>query len=125
MGTTPSSGQTNGSNTATADTSCSRWSPNERAAFPFHELVRRRVCGPAGMHDSEFLRSDELPGRTALGYLTIDGVWRTNVFHLPVRGSGDGGIYSTAADISVFWRTLFARRIVSGDLVTELIRPRS
>ena len=32
--------------------------------------------------------------------LTIDGAWRTNVFHLPVRGSGDGGIYSTAADIS-------------------------
>ena len=95
------------------------------SGVPFHELVRRRVCGPAGMHDSEFLRSDELPGRTALGYLTIDGVWRTNVFHLPVRGSGDGGIYSTAADISVFWRTLFAGRIMSGDLVTELIRPRS
>jgi hypothetical protein len=38
------------------------------------------------------LRSDELPARAALGYLSLDGVSRTNVFHLPVRGSGDGGI---------------------------------
>ena len=53
------------------------------------------------MADTEFLRSDELPGRAALGYLATDGVSRTNVFHLPVRGSGDGGIYSTVADIAV------------------------
>ncbi|HYY78737.1 MAG TPA: serine hydrolase domain-containing protein [Actinomycetes bacterium] len=39
----------------------------ERAAgTPFHELVRRRVCDPAGMRDTEFLRSDELPGRARL-----------------------------------------------------------
>ena len=45
----------------------------ERASgMPFHELVRRRVCEPAGMGDTAFLRSDELPGRAALGYLTDD-----------------------------------------------------
>ncbi len=98
----------------------------ERASgVPFHDLVRRRVCEPAGMADTEFLRSDELPGRAALGYLTIDGVWRTNVFHLPVRGTGDGGIFTTVADISSFWRALFAGEIVSSDWVTEMVRPRS
>jgi len=98
----------------------------ERASgVPFHELVRRRVCEPAGLYDTEFLRSDELPGRAALGYLEIDGVARTNVFHLPVRGSGDGGIYSTVADISSFWSAFFAGRIVSTDLAAELVRPRS
>ena len=92
---------------------------------PFHELVRRRVCEPAGMDDSEFLRSDELPGRAALGYLTSDAGSRTNVLHLPVRGSGDGGIYSTAADVSSFWSSLFAGRIVSADWISEMVRPRS
>jgi CubicO group peptidase (beta-lactamase class C family) len=92
---------------------------------PFHELVRRRVCEPAGMDDSEFLRSDELPGRAALGYLTSAAGSRTNVLHLPVRGSGDGGIYSTAADVSSFWSSLFAGRIVSADWVSEMVRPRS
>jgi CubicO group peptidase (beta-lactamase class C family) len=97
----------------------------ERASgVSFHELVRLRVCEPAEMGDTEFLRSDELPGRAATGYLTVDGP-RTNVFHLPVRGSGDGGIYSTAADITALWSAFFAGRIVSVDWVAQMIRPRS
>jgi CubicO group peptidase (beta-lactamase class C family) len=95
------------------------------SGVPFHELVRQRVCEPAGMDDSKFLRTDELPGRAALGYLTIDGVSRTNVFHLPVRGSGDGGIYTTVADVSSFWSALFAGQIVSAHTVREMVRPRS
>ena len=56
------------------------------SGVPFHELVRQRVCDPAGMDDTEFLRSDQLPGHTAVGYLeTYGGTW-TNVLHLPVRG---------------------------------------
>ncbi len=98
----------------------------ERASgVPYHELVRRHVCEPAGMHDTEFLRSDELPGRTALGYLEVDGVTRTNVFHLPVRGTGDGGVYTTVADVSSFWAALFAGSIVPADWVAEMVRPRS
>ena len=96
----------------------------ERAAGePFHELVRRRVCEPAGMTDTAFLRSDELPGRAALGYLG-DGP-RTNVLHLPVLGSGDGGIYSTAADIRSLWLALFEGRIVRPQTVALMVRPRS
>jgi CubicO group peptidase (beta-lactamase class C family) len=97
----------------------------ERASgTPFHELVVERVCEPAGMVDTEFLRSDELPGRTALGYLAEDGP-RTNVLHLPVRGSGDGGIFTTAADVSALWTAVFAGRIVSMDVVAEMVQPRS
>jgi CubicO group peptidase (beta-lactamase class C family) len=97
----------------------------ERASgVPFHELVARRVCEPAGMRDTEFLRSDELPGRAALGYLSPDAP-RTNVFHLPVRGSGDGGIYSTAADIRSLWKAFLAGEIVSEAWVREMVRPRS
>jgi len=97
----------------------------ERAAsVPFHELVVQRVCAPAGMPDTAFLRSDELPGRTALGYLYADGL-RTNVFHLPVRGSGDGGTFTTAADIRALWTAFFAGRIVSPDSVVEMVRRRS
>jgi CubicO group peptidase (beta-lactamase class C family) len=95
-----------------------------RSGIPFHELVQRRVCEPAGMHDTEYLRSDELPGRAALGYLWADSD-RTNVFHLPVRGSGDGGIYSTLADVHAFWSALFDGRIVSKPHVAEMVRPRS
>jgi CubicO group peptidase (beta-lactamase class C family) len=94
------------------------------SGVPFHELVRHRVSEPAGMFDTEFLRSDELPGSAALGYLSVDGP-RTNVFHLPVFGSGDGGIYSTAADLSSLWSAFFGGRIVSRGSVDEMVRPRS
>lgn len=66
----------------------------------FYDLVQELVCEPAGMTDTAFLRSDSLPGSAAIGYLD-DG--RTNVFHLPVRGNGDGGIYTTAADLEKLW----------------------
>ena len=94
------------------------------SGVPFHDLVRQRVCEPAGMTDAEFLRSDELPGRAAIGYLTVESP-RTNVFHLPVRGNGDGGIYVTVADVVSFWRALFSGQIVSKDWVAEMVRPRS
>jgi CubicO group peptidase (beta-lactamase class C family) len=97
----------------------------ERASgAPYHELVLERVCGPAGMSDTAFLRSDELPARAALGYLALDGL-RTNVLHLPVRGTGDGGIYTTVADMRSFWQAFASGRIVSQEWVAEMTRARS
>jgi CubicO group peptidase (beta-lactamase class C family) len=55
----------------------------------------------------------------------MDGAWRTNVFHLPVRVTGDGGIHSTAGDISAFWTSLLDGRIVSPAAVAEMSRPHS
>ncbi|MBE1499966.1 CubicO group peptidase (beta-lactamase class C family) [Amycolatopsis lexingtonensis] len=89
------------------------------AGIPFADLVWTRVTEPAGMTDTEFLRSDALPARTATGYLE-DG--RTNVFSLPVVGHGDGGIYSTAPDIRKFWTALFDGRIVPRRWVDRLPR---
>jgi CubicO group peptidase (beta-lactamase class C family) len=97
----------------------------ERAAgIPFHDLVTQRVCVPAGLTDTEFLRSDEPDRRMALGYLDTDGL-RTNVFDLPVRGNGDGGIYTTVADVHALWRAFFAGKIVPSAMVAEMVRPRS
>ena len=97
----------------------------ERASgVGFHELVRTLVCEPAGMADTAFLRSDALPGRAARGYLAVDGL-RTNVFHLPVVGSGDGGAYTTVADLSAFWDSLLAGRIVSAPTLAQMLRPHS
>ena len=89
----------------------------------YHDLVEEEVCGRAGLEKTAFLRSDELPADAALGYLFEEGD-RSNVLHLPVRGNGDGGIYSTADDLHAFWRALTAGRIVSPGTFAEMIRPR-
>lgn len=97
----------------------------ERAAGTgFHELVESHVTGPAGMVDTAFLRSDELPGSGARGYLQVQGL-RTNVLHLPVRGSGDGGIYSTVADVHRLWRAVLGGEIVGTARIAEMMLPRS
>ncbi|MGW6443318.1 serine hydrolase domain-containing protein [Lentzea sp. NPDC055074] len=83
----------------------------------YHDLVRSRVLEPADMTRTAFLRSDELPADAAVGYL--EGGDRSNVFHLPVLATGDGGIHTTAGDMSKFWRALFA-----GDDAEVVTKPR-
>ena len=92
---------------------------------PFHVLVHERVCRPAGLKDSAYLRSDSLPGRAAVGYVEVDGSWRSNVLHLPVIGTGDGGIYTTVADVHRLWHAVFAGLVVPPATVADMIRPRS
>ena len=97
----------------------------ERAAgAPFPDLVDELVARPAGLTATAFLRSDELPPGAATGYLDVTGL-RTNVLHLPVRGSGDGGVYSTAADVHRLWDAVSAGRVVAPELVEQMARPRS
>jgi CubicO group peptidase (beta-lactamase class C family) len=91
----------------------------------YQDLVRELVCSPAGMADTEFLRSDALPGRAALGYLDVEGQWRTNVFHLPVIATGDGGAYTTTTDMARFWTTLVSGRIVRLETLADMRRARS
>jgi CubicO group peptidase (beta-lactamase class C family) len=96
----------------------------ERASGrPYHDLVEQEVCRRAGLGRTGFPRSDELPADVAVGYLHDDGD-RSNVLHLPVRGNGDGGICTTAADLHRFWRALTAGAIVSAPTVEAMTRPR-
>ncbi len=101
----------------------------ERAArVPFHDLVRHHVIDRAGLSRTAYLRSDALPGDAALGYLHPEGhedQLRTNVLHLPVVGGGDGGIFTTAADVLTLWRALDDGRVVAPETWVEMRRVRS
>lgn len=88
----------------------------ERAAGEsYYDLVDRIVLEPAGMTSSGFLRMDRLTGDVATGYIHADDHadrLRVNTLHLPVRGCGDGGLYSTVADIRSLWSAFFEGAIV-------------
>ena len=98
----------------------------ERASgIPFHDLVRRaRVRAGRDVATPSSSARTSCPAGAAVGYLEADGL-RSNVLHLPVRGTGDGGIYTTAADVRALWTALFAGRVVSAEWVEEMTRPRS
>ena len=92
----------------------------EKVTGSYHEAVAERVLEPGGITRGGFFRSDDLPDNTALGYLENG---RTNVFHLPVIGTGDGGIYLTLDDVSSFWEALFEGAIISPASVELVTTP--
>lgn len=97
----------------------------ERAASAgFHDVVADRVFRPAGLTATAYDRTDALPAATALGYLDDEGD-ATNVLHLPVRGNGDGGAYTTARDLSVFWNALMDGAIVAPSAIAAMLEPRN
>ncbi|WP_237739259.1 serine hydrolase domain-containing protein [Microbacterium yannicii] len=89
----------------------------------FHDIVREQVFSRAALEDTDFLRSNELPGTAATGYIFDEGD-TTNTLHLPVLGNGDGGAFTTAADLHRFWRAFYAGDIVSSDSVIAMTQPR-
>lgn len=91
---------------------------------PLPAIVASRVFEPAGMSETAFLEMDALPGNVARGYVERDGL-RSNVHFLPVVATGDGGAYTSAADMLTFWRALYAGRIVPTDWVARMTEPRN
>ena len=97
----------------------------ERAAGgSYHDLMQDRVIGPAGLVDTTFQRADEPLLRTATGYLEAEGL-RNNALHMPLRGVGDGGLFTTTADVRTFWSALLAGRILPTETVAEMTRAHS
>lgn len=91
---------------------------------PYQDFIEKQVFKRAGMDRSGFFRSDCLPDDTATGYIPDGNSWRSNVFNLPVRGSGDGGAYSNIEDIRNFWHALKSGHLLNTQTVAELLKPR-
>ena len=89
---------------------------------PYRDFIKAEVLEPAGMTDSGFFAFDELPPNVAAGYLG-DGL-ATNIYKVPIRGGGDGGMYTTAADLDAFWRALFGHRILREGLLEDWLSPK-
>lgn len=89
----------------------------------YHDAVRRLVLTPAGLRATDFLPLNALPTDAAPGYVHDEGDL-VNTLHLPVLGNGDGGAFTTAADLHRFWLALLDGRIVSPGTVETMTRPR-
>jgi CubicO group peptidase (beta-lactamase class C family) len=80
----------------------------------YRDFVREHVLRVANMHKSDFYAFNDLPENTANGYL--EDRRTTNIYQLPPRGGGDGGMYTTTDDLRAFWDSLFSNRILSAEL---------
>ena len=85
----------------------------------YRDFIEEQVLKAANMHKSGFYAFNDLPENTATGYL--EDRRRTNIYQLPIRGGGDGGMYTTSDDLRVFWDSMFASRIISEELTAKYL----
>jgi hypothetical protein len=63
----------------------------------------------------------------ATGYIRPDepgGMWRSNIYTIPIVGSGDGGPFASAGDLSRFL-TAYDDGTLLGELRDEMLAPRA
>ncbi len=85
----------------------------------YRDFIGEHVLQVANMHQSGFYALNDLPENTANGYL--EDRRTTNIYHLPLRGGGDGGMYTTTDDLRAFWDSLFSHRILSPELTATFL----
>jgi CubicO group peptidase (beta-lactamase class C family) len=86
----------------------------------YRDFIHENILEAAGMDHSGFYAFNDLPENTANGYL--EDRRTTNIYHLPLRGGGDGGIYTTTDDLRSFWESLFSNRILSAGLTGTYLK---
>ena len=86
----------------------------------YRDFVREHVLQVANMYQSGFYAFNDLPENTANGYL--EDRKTTNIYRLPLRGGGDGGMYTTTDDLRAFWDSLFRNRILSQELTATYLK---
>jgi D-alanyl-D-alanine carboxypeptidase len=85
----------------------------------YRDFIREHVLQAANMHRSGFYAFNDLPPNTANGYLADRRT--TNIYQLPLRGGGDGGMYTTTDDLRAFWHSLFSNGILSEELTETFL----
>jgi CubicO group peptidase (beta-lactamase class C family) len=98
----------------------------EVTGLSFVDAVDAAVFSRAGMADSGYFALDEVRPDIATGYIRPaepGGLWRSNIYTIPVVGSGDGGPFASAGDLSRFL-TAYDDGTLLGELRDEMLAPR-
>jgi CubicO group peptidase (beta-lactamase class C family) len=72
------------------------------------------------MKNSGFYALNEPPKNTAIGYQKNRKT--TNIYNIPIRGGGDGGMFTNTYDLNAFWQHLFSNRILNEELTDEFLK---
>jgi CubicO group peptidase (beta-lactamase class C family) len=91
----------------------------------FDEYLGSEIFTPCGMDSTRYHEYDRLPANCANVYIYDDtrGEYYTNIYSSGAKGTGDGGAFTTVADVERFWRNLFDGNIVSKDMLRQMTVP--
>ncbi|WP_188456042.1 serine hydrolase domain-containing protein [Virgibacillus oceani] len=97
----------------------------QQSGLAFTDFIEKHVFQKAGMSESGYFSLDQLPGKTAIGYIDDEEVaeWKTNIYSIPIKGGADGGAFVTAGDMIKCWNALVTYQLLSEETTNVLLTP--
>ncbi len=94
---------------------------------PFDAYLQEVIFSRCHMVSTGYYELDRLPSNCANNYIYNDSsdTYRTNIFSVDAKGTGAGGAFITAEDISKFWDALFHYHLLSKDLTEKMLSVQS
>lgn len=95
--------------------------------MPFDAYLQAAVFAPCGMADTAYQAYDRPEPNTANVYIPdpARGDYYTNIYSSTAKGLGDGGAFTTAADLERFWRGLYGGSLLSPAMRAEMTAPQT
>jgi CubicO group peptidase (beta-lactamase class C family) len=91
----------------------------------FPTYIQNHIFNVLHMDSSGYFPMDCLPSNCAYGYeQSNDYQWKKNIYSIPIIGGGDGGVFTTAEDLSKLWEGLIHFQLLSEELTTQLLAPK-
>lgn len=93
----------------------------------FDEYLKKYVFDVCGMKGTGYYELDRLPAKCANNYIYCPDTddFRTNIFSVDVKGTGAGGAFITVKDIVNFWTNLLDGKLISKELVSQMLSKKS
>lgn len=93
----------------------------------FDEYLQKNVFDVCDMTSTGYYELDRLPARCASNYIWCGDTksYRTNIFSVDVKGTGAGGAFITVKDIANFWTGLISGKLLSKEMVEQMLAKQS
>ena len=93
----------------------------------FDQYLQTNIFDVCGMKSTGYYELDKLPPKCANNYIYCADTndFRTNIFSVDAKGTGAGGAFITVKDIIRFWINLLEGRLISKELVSNMLSKQS
>ena len=97
------------------------------AGMDFDEYLQKNVFDKCGMNATGYYAFDRLPAKCANSYIYCPETddYRTNIYSVGAKGTGDGGAFVTVGDIVKFWNGLIRHELLSEGMVSAMFSKQS
>ena len=93
----------------------------------FDVFLKESIFDVCDMNSTGYFELDRLPAKCANNYIYCNDTddYRTNIFSVGAKGTGDGGAFITVLDLMRFWKGLLEHKILSEEMVKKMLSKQS